>query len=75
MIQINLSLCYGFQLFMTKNTNWNQLQFSIKENARNWFVKRAIRSGIPWKELYEENIKLKEKVVVLDKIAKLFINS
>ena len=58
MILINLAVCYGFQLFMTKNsnwnknTNWNQLQFSIKENARNWFVKRAIRSGIPWNELY-----------------------
>ncbi len=75
MILINLAVCHGFQLFMTKNsnwnknTNWNQLQFSIKENARNWFVKRAIRSGIPWNELYEENVnnydiieKSKEKI-------------
>jgi len=40
-----------------KTTNWANLQFSIKENARNWFVKRAIRSGIPWDELYQENVK------------------
>ena len=54
-----LAICNGFQLHMSKvpkNTNWNQLQFSIKETARNWFVKRAIRSGIPWNELYQENV-------------------
>lgn len=53
------AICNGFQLYMSKvpkTTNWNQLQFSIKENARNWFVKRAIRSGIPWNDLYQENV-------------------
>ena len=34
-----LTLCNGFQLYMSKITNWGNLQFSIKENARNWFVK------------------------------------
>lgn len=49
----------GFEVYMSnipKTTNWASLQFSIKENARNWFVKRAIRSGIPWDELYQENV-------------------
>lgn len=48
----------GFFLHMKTNipktTNWNSFQFSIKERARNWFIERAIKNGIPWKELYKD---------------------
>lgn len=49
---------YGFYLYMNspyKNTNWKQLQFKLKERARNWFIDRATKNGIPWHELYEKN--------------------
>jgi len=44
------------------STNWDTLRFSIKENARNWFVSKAIRSGIPWNELYVENVEVHDKI-------------
>ena len=54
-----LNMCHGFKLFMTnnpyKNTNWNQLQYKLKEKARDWFINRAEQNGIPWKSLYEKN--------------------
>ena len=56
-----LNVSFGFKLFMTnnpyKNTNWNQLQYKLKNNARNWFINRAEQNGIPWKSLYEKNKK------------------
>lgn len=33
---------------------WKKLQFSIKEKARNWFIERATKGGIPWVELYNK---------------------
>jgi len=45
---------YSFYLNMNTNTNWNSLQFSLKEQARKWFIDRAISTGIPWNDLYKE---------------------
>ena len=44
----------SFYLNMNANTNWNNLQFSLKEQARKWFIDRAISTGIPWNDLYEK---------------------
>ena len=44
---------HGFSLFM-KQQNWKSLQFSVKEKARNWFIERATKNGIPWKVLYDK---------------------
>lgn len=44
----------SFYLHMNKNTNWNNLQFSLKEQARKWFIDRAISTGIPWNDLYKK---------------------
>ena len=44
------------------NQNWDTLRFSIKENARNWFVNRAIQKGIPWNELYQDSVKNHEQI-------------
>lgn len=48
----------GFMLNMNiqSNYNWNNMQFSVKEIARNWFVNRATKLGIPWDSLYEKNV-------------------
>ena len=43
--------------FLTMNqqpSSWRKMQFSVKEKARNWFIERATKSGIPWKELYNK---------------------
>ncbi len=47
---------YSFYLHMNnmKNTNWNSFQFTLKEQARKWFIDRAISSGIPWDKLYKK---------------------
>ena len=61
---IILSLFYilasvnAFTLSMNNvnNPSWETLRFSIKENARNWFINRAIQKGIPWNELYQDSV-------------------
>ena len=42
--------------------SWDTLRYSMKENARNWFVNRAIRKGIPWNELYKKYNEVEEKL-------------
>lgn len=47
---------YGFFLSMQDipQSNWRKMQFSVKEKARNWFIERATKNGIPWKVLYNK---------------------
>ena len=67
---IILSLFYFFAytnaftltMYNVKNPYWDSLRFSVKENARNWFINRAIRKGIPWNDLYEDSIKNHEQI-------------
>lgn len=64
-ILISLRCIFGFNLNMNANklpTNWETLRYSMKENARNWFVNRAIRKGIPWNELYKKYNEVEEKL-------------
>ena len=46
----------AFQMHMTKMSNgpslsnpWSMLSSKLKSNARDWFINRAERLGIPWK--------------------------
>ena len=57
--------CHGLNLKMTNrmNTNWSSLQFSVKENARKWFISRATKKGIPWNSLYKKNVALQDEIV------------
>jgi ubiquinone/menaquinone biosynthesis C-methylase UbiE len=45
-----------------QKNEWNNLQFSLKEKARNWFIDRAIKKGIPWNEMYQENVDAHENI-------------
>ena len=57
--------CQGFTLKMSNkmDTNWNNLQFSVKERARKWFISRATKKGIPWNPLYDKNVALQDEIV------------
>jgi len=55
--------------------NWDNLKKSMKDNARDWFVNRAIQKGIPWNELHKkyqsvhdelENFRIKKENVELE---------
>lgn len=60
---------HSFKLYMKspKTNEWKNLQNSMKETARNWFVNRAIKRGIPWNELYEKNNKNQEAFEIIKK--------
>lgn len=60
-------LCFGFiqkpRIVKTKlyasPTLWDVLSINLKENARNWFIQRAERSGIDWNAItyrYEKDL-------------------
>lgn len=57
--------CHGLHIKMSNrmNTNWSSLQFSVKENARKWFISRATKKGIPWNSLYKKNVALQDEIV------------
>lgn len=48
-----LTYANGFRMTMYNKlpNNWDNLKKSMKENARSWFVNRAIQKGIPWNDL------------------------
>ena len=64
-ISLLLVYCHGFTITMSNKmgTNWNNLQFSVKESARKWFINRATKKGIPWNSLYDKNVALQEEIV------------
>lgn len=48
------SQCFFLSMKNTPQPKWKKLQFSVKEKARNWFIERATKNGIPWKVLYDK---------------------
>lgn len=60
---------YGFlSMSYQNNPKWETLRFSIKENARTWFINRAIKKGIPWNELYQESVADHDSIATLKEI-------
>ena len=60
---------YGFlSMSYQNNPKWETLRFSIKENARTWFINRATNKGIPWNELYQESVADHESIATLKEI-------
>ena len=66
-ILLLIPLCYGFvtkpKIIKTKlfasQTLWDVLSTNLKDNARNWFIQRAERSGIDWNAItyrYEKEL-------------------
>ena len=64
LIWLNISNAFNMHMKgpSSWSTKWDTLRFSIKENARNWFVNKAVRSGIPWNELYAKNVEAHDKI-------------
>ena len=41
---------------------WDVLSDNLKQSARNWFIQRAEKSGIKWKQLTDNYKKNKESI-------------
>lgn len=58
--------------FMPKSAVWTALEKNAKENARQWFISRAEKRGIPWRESYD---KFKSHGVTLRDIKQVIENT
>jgi ubiquinone/menaquinone biosynthesis C-methylase UbiE len=54
-MKYQLFIIYSIQLVNSLNLPkaWHNVSLRFKDKARNWFIDRAEKSGIPWKELSE----------------------